>query len=767
MQPIARPLPPRGPRVSCLKPLAGVSVLGTLSLMLSACADGLPPDVEVPDGISPTSEYTPNPSPGETPTLAPPLSPDPSSAPEPTVTLDPTLEPTLEPPSPPDETDTPWSTPWSTETPTLEPTPTPSSPLRLNEVNCQGDDWIELYNAGTFPIVLEGWTLTDAAEDPGHRYTFRPGTAIDPAQFLVVPVDESGEKGIPFGLSCGRDVLQLLDPADVPQDAVTLPELPEGQTFGRLPDGEGDWVNTLPTLGASNQAAPYQPPVEDQCIPILSVDPSSSGIYTRPEGDLYLTEGDSLLLHLSCSGDYTFSSFALTGLELPPGASIDAETWTFAWTPSLSQAGRWELQFGISPLVAPYQQEVLEVDLSVADQYAAPDNVGVDPVLYQKEWGLPVLHLQPSTGVGDEYVPSVITYKGETFQAEMKLRGASSLGYPKNSYTLKFPEDQEIDLSKEGLGNKRRLVLISLFDDNSYVRQKLAYDVWQDMASFWARDRMTPRTFFVVVYLGGIYHGLYIAADHIDDEFLRQMELDKTGNLYKAVDHNANFYLTNAWGIPKSTLHDGYEKKEGTPAEGEEGAFDDLDALVNFSGSSRNSRFMSEVDSWLRRDEFMDWFLFVHYLSADDSGGKNAYLYNLPSAQEFRYCPWDMNHSFGQDWQTLRVSSSANNDFIAANGIFGHFETDVNASIELWGRFAALMEDGPFYHGYFVDRLQGYRAQIDPAAARDWQKWSDAYYGYWSYARPGTDWTDYEGEQQYLSDWLEERYDYMLTVHPG
>ena len=86
------------------------------------------------------------------------------------------------------------------------------------------------------------------------------------------------------------------------------------------------------------------------------------------------------------------------------------------------------------------------------------------------------------------------------------------------------------------------MVLITSFDDISYVRQKLVYDLWAEMADFQDVHRLTPRTFFAVVYINGEYQGLYTGCDRIDDEFVRHMGFeDGEGNLYKAVSHDANF----------------------------------------------------------------------------------------------------------------------------------------------------------------------------------------------------------------------------------
>lgn len=520
-----------------------------------------------------------------------------------------------------------------------------------------------------------------------------------------------------------------------------------------------------PTLQASPIVTPTAVPVPPPCGLVVQGVPASVSLGTGLDGAIFALEGQPLELQVTCASGKPATDFELKAEALPPGAVLEPASWGLEWTPAGDQAGLWVLPLTATSRADPQTSETVDLQISVADNPAGVDQVPVDPTLYLEEWGVPVMHLQPSGALSEAYVATTITWRGQSILAELKLRGASSLYYAKNSYLLRFPEELELDLNAEGLGTKRRLVLTSTFDDNSYVRQKLAFDTWRDLASFWEDERLTVRTFFVVVYLSGTYHGLYLASDHVDDEFIRQMGLDKTGNVYKAVNHDANFYLTNASGYPKYTLHDGYEKKEGTPVEGEDTAFADLDALVAFAGTATHSAFMRQVDFWMHQSEFMDWFLFVHFIAADDSGGKNAYLYNLPSEQEFRYCPWDFNHAFGQAWETSRVPADSYNDFIWTNAIFAHFQNDAAASDVLWSRLQAELATGPLSCASLREKVDAYYAQIGSAAQRDWGVWAESYYAYWSWSRNGSDWTDFEQERALLYQWLEDRCVYMNAVH--
>ncbi|MBL8600459.1 MAG: lamin tail domain-containing protein [Myxococcales bacterium] len=150
----------------------------------------------------------------------------------------------------------------------------------INEVRASGDDWVELYNAGTASANLEGFTVadTDTAVDGGaprgaESLTFPAGTTLAPGEYLVVVADLADAGAGPqtgclmgalarcfhanFGISAGNGETvylvapnrQIVDRAVYPANAVAA-----GQSLGRLPDAAGDFAPNRPTPGAPNAA---------------------------------------------------------------------------------------------------------------------------------------------------------------------------------------------------------------------------------------------------------------------------------------------------------------------------------------------------------------------------------------------------------------------------------------------------------------------------------------------------------------------------------
>ena len=484
------------------------------------------------------------------------------------------------------------------------------------------------------------------------------------------------------------------------------------------------------------------------CTPVTLDAPSvvETGAVEAPTGpcggleaessEVWTQEGDSVRVDVWCA-----TEVAPSVAGLPAGATFDEGD--FRWRPDVDQAGEYTVVFSGPSEDGP--PETWPLLIHVADGWDEDDNEPVDPMTYLEEYGLPVMHIDPSGSLGEGYTDAVITFEGREYgAASIKKRGAASLGYPKNSFTVEFDPEDQLELSDQGMGDKRHLVLITSFDDNSYVRQELAYGLWADMTEHAGADRMVVRTFPVVVYLDGEYFGLYTASDHVDDEFLGQMGLNRDGELYKAVSHDANFFSTAYGGSAKGTPHQGYEQKEGTD-------WGPLDDVVNFTGSASSGQIRdTEV---LDIPEMMDWLLFVVFTAADDSAGKNSYLAWDAASGQLRFAPWDFNHCWGQDWRTLRVGSSHENRFTNYNRVFQALQEVSGDALQT--RWDALLE-GPFAEEALLERVDGLYSAVHPSAGRDWDKWGQQYrsYGGWSWR---DDWTSYEEEREYLVDWVEDR----------
>lgn len=118
--------------------------------------------------------------------------------------------------------------------------------LKINEVACDGEDFVEIINVGDDAADLAD-VYVDDGSDGTHRAGFAAAT-LAPGAFALATLDD-------FGLRCG-DEAAVLRFADADLDEVTAPApTAQGNTWGRLPDGTGEWLETSATPGAMNVAA--------------------------------------------------------------------------------------------------------------------------------------------------------------------------------------------------------------------------------------------------------------------------------------------------------------------------------------------------------------------------------------------------------------------------------------------------------------------------------------------------------------------------------
>jgi len=472
----------------------------------------------------------------------------------------------------------------------------------------------------------------------------------------------------------------------------------------------------------------------------------------------YFSEGDTIAFALACAEPRSAGT-TFTVLGAGPDATLDPATGAFSWTTDGGDGGRVELTLAAEAPGSGRPPETATLTLWIADQPDAPGAQPPDPAAYTEEWGLPVVHIEADGALTEADRPATLTVRGRSFEGSAKVRGASSVYYPKQSYTLDFG-DEEVEIEEWGARSRGHLVLTSPFDDNSGFRQKLIFDLWAAMAEALGASRMTPRTFFTVVYLNGEYRGLYLGCDRIDDEFARHMGFGGEGDLYKSISHDANFALTDSRGAPKGDLAVGWVKKEGA----DEADLTSLRELVAFTGAADPERLQDEGPGWIDLDEFIDWQLLIVFSQSQDSAGKNAHLYQDEATGRFRFTPWDFNASWGQNWYTLRLSPADIDDYHNRNRVFALLNGHPDGWARTQARYATLRDGGPLDPAWLANRIDGYVEVIGPSRDRDWARWGDAYRSYdrWTTPRSAAgDWTDPAGERAYIEGWIADRADAM------
>jgi spore coat protein CotH len=121
------------------------------------------------------------------------------------------------------------------------------------------DDWFELYNPTSNPVLLTGKYLTDKPDQLNKWQFTQPNLYLNAGEYLLIWCDEdSGQTGIHtnFALSKGGEYVAIVESDGVSIiDSITFYQQITDTSYGRYPDGTSTWYfMENPTPGSSNIA---------------------------------------------------------------------------------------------------------------------------------------------------------------------------------------------------------------------------------------------------------------------------------------------------------------------------------------------------------------------------------------------------------------------------------------------------------------------------------------------------------------------------------
>lgn len=170
-------------------------------------------------------------------------------------------------------TDTPGTDAPGTDAPATD-APAPTGDLVVNEIFADGEDFVELVNAGSSAYDLDGLSIVDG-DDTHVPVAFPEGASIAPGgRYLVgfeLPCADAPPAGLgltercietDFGIGNSGDTIRILMGTDVTGTVVLSAEFPgaepagltAGQSYCRLPDVTGAFAACTPSADAANEA---------------------------------------------------------------------------------------------------------------------------------------------------------------------------------------------------------------------------------------------------------------------------------------------------------------------------------------------------------------------------------------------------------------------------------------------------------------------------------------------------------------------------------
>ncbi|MCB1125940.1 MAG: lamin tail domain-containing protein, partial [Verrucomicrobiae bacterium] len=336
------------------------------------------------------------------------------------------------------------------------------------------EDWIELYNREPEAVELEGWYLTDDAEELT-KWEF-PAATIPAGGYLLVwasnkdPERPGGELHTNFKLSSGGEYLALVDPNGNAVSAFS-PEYPVQRndvSYGRdlvEPDIVGYFLTPTPGRANASSGSGFAPD------PVFSL-PAGLYVTNRLEIELSAPSGD---LRYTLNGAApTESGTPYTGpIEITQGTILKARVFQAGLMPSRVVAAGYSLVF--DDLAGFSSNLPLLVVQPVTPSIPADSRVPVYVTAIEPFRGRTALLGTPShTGMGS-----------------MEIRGQSSTGFPKKQYNLELNDAAGLDLEVPllGLPAESDWVLNGPYTDKSLLNNFLAFELHEQMGHYAVRRR--------------------------------------------------------------------------------------------------------------------------------------------------------------------------------------------------------------------------------------------------------------------------------------
>ncbi len=246
-------------------------------------------------------------------------------------------------------------------------------------------------------------------------------------------------------------------------------------------------------------------------------------------------------------------------------------------------------------------------------------------------------------------------YGADRVQAELSLRGTSSINYEKKSYNLTIYDEKGMRSGLPLLGMRRddQWILKSLLMDPLRTRECIASGIWNAIS---AEDEKTdPPTAdfrYAEAFVDDAYEGLYGLMTKVDPA---DYGLDERSDIL----FRANSFAFLQYATAGAPLPDFSEGSVRFPKIWREGLYDPILWYVDAFYRRSASQTYAEAAEHLNLDNIVDYTLFYMLVSARDNDFSNSILLFRGAEDNFRLTliPWDMDMTFGNSWDTVWTGS--------------------------------------------------------------------------------------------------------------
>ena len=350
----------------------------------------------------------------------------------------------------------------------------------------------------------------------------------------------------------------------------------------------------------------------------------------------------------------------------------------------------------------------------------------------------------------EEYIEGSLTfigkyYKNPYFKKDIKIRGRGNYTWkqPKKPYQIQFEEKTSFfDMPKD-----KKWIFLANYADKTMSRTRLAFELGYMSSLDW-----TPRSHFSEVILNGEYIGTYQISEKVEEDDHRinignngylleveQLDKMKSDDIYFSTPRNICFSIKSPDIIPNSSEFN-YIKSYISEVES-----------ILYAQNYDGERLRTLIDM----DSFVEFYLINEISKNNDAAFWASTYLTLKPGEKLKMGPiWDFDVAFGNinindNWLTSGWHMNIHGRWIA---MLFRDDVFINKVKEKFIYYYDNKERILNLSDTLSKRLKKSRIENDKV-------WKTL--GYYFFPQYAYDFNSFEEEQEYLNNWIDERYEWL------
>lgn len=267
--------------------------------------------------------------------------------------------------------------------------------------------------------------------------------------------------------------------------------------------------------------------------------------------------------------------------------------------------------------------------------------------------GLPILSLTETYGYENPQEISLLdeskemSYEG---YCSFEIRGQTSAALPKTGYNIELCDEawNKEEASLLGLRMDDDWIINALYTDNHKVREKMAYQIWDEMQEYRQTANQASNITYVELILNNQYWGVYGLQEPVD---AKQLSLTDSDVMYRKTDllvpEQEDFEVEDG----TKTIA-GFEIREPKMTEIQSEDWLPMQKHVEYIYNQSEELNSDIAREMLDVNNAVDYELFLQLVVAPDNITKNVnYVARYENGSYKMYqMPWDLDYTFGHDF---------------------------------------------------------------------------------------------------------------------